>query len=240
MFKKTQVIILPTNQKTSLLLTERNELHYSTNPVKDFSIINDYDRFQYLYFLSDEEIDDDNWILIDERNNKTQNNNNPIWKLGQVNNITNNCIFVKGRPYEVLNPNWCKKIIATTDESLKLNIPILGKGDISDFAHYLFLPKPSQDFIKQYVESYNEGNIITNVLVEYELSDSAKDFIENQFGANIQKLKVDKRYNTITIKLIKNNYSEEELLSFVTWYLGMPIDKVKKQLDKWNKENLQL
>ncbi len=240
MFKKTQVIILPTNQKTSLLLTERNELHYSTNPVKDFSIINDYDRFQYLYFLSDEEIDDDNWILIDERNNKTQNNNNPIWKLGQVNNITNNCIFVKGRPYEVLNPDWCKKIIASTDKFLTIAYTRCD-GVFRTFSESSKqLPQPSQDFIEQYVKSYNKGNIITNVLVEYELSDLAKDFIENQFGANIQKLKVDKRYNTITIKLIKNNYSEEELLSFVTWYLGMPIDKVKKQLDKWNKENLQL
>ena len=51
--------------------------------------------------------------------------------------------------YKAVNNNGCKKIIATTDVSLGL-------------------PQPSKQFIQKFVEEYNKGNIITDVLVEYE------------------------------------------------------------------------
>ena len=47
------------------------------------------------------------------------------------------------------NSNGCKKIIATTDSSLNL-------------------PSISQSFVKKYIEEYNKGNIITDVMVEYD------------------------------------------------------------------------
>ena len=60
----------------------------------------------------------------------------------------------------------CKKVIATTDTSLKQFIyttMVIDEGDI-----YQSLPQPSQQFIEKYIEEYNKGNIIIDVLVEYE------------------------------------------------------------------------
>ena len=86
----------------------------------------------------------------------------------------------------------CKKIVASTDKSLSL-------------------PQPSQAFIEKYIEEYNKGNVITNVLVEYE-------FNQHKFMATLcttkekeYNLKVDSN-NTITIKRLEPElYTREQL-----------------------------
>lgn len=88
------------------------------------------------------------------------------------------------------------KIIATTDKSLGL-------------------PQPSQSFIQKYVSEYNKGNIITEMMIEYEnskpYSTSGKEFGSKEFiEANLQ-VKVDKD-NTITIKKVKDSWSREEVM----------------------------
>ena len=57
-----------------------------------------------------------------------------------------------------LNIVLSEKIIATTDISL-----------VKEYN----LPEPSQSFIQKYIEEYNRGNIITDVLVEYEIKSNA-------------------------------------------------------------------
>lgn len=59
-----------------------------------------------------------------------------------------------------------KKIIATTDYSLNESIEIEGRKVREAFSKLLFeIPKY---FIEQFVESYNNGNKITDILVEVE------------------------------------------------------------------------
>ena len=58
-----------------------------------------------------------------------------------------------------------KKIIATTDRSLGL---VVDQNGCSMPAYSKFLPQPSQSFIDKFVEEYNKGNVITEVMVEYE------------------------------------------------------------------------
>ena len=72
------------------------------------------------------------------------------------------------------------------------------------------LPQPSQSFIEKYVEEYNKGNVITDVLVEYE---NSKTFMEYEIGDYLKfpDLKVNPKDNTITIKKIKDNYTREDL-----------------------------
>ena len=54
-----------------------------------------------------------------------------------------------------------KKIIATTNSSL-------WRPSHKSASDVILLPQPSQQFIEKYIEEYNKGNIITDILVEYE------------------------------------------------------------------------
>ncbi len=144
-----------------------------------------------------------------------------------------------------------KKIIATTDK-LKINLYDL-TGKVND---YDFLPQPSQSFIEKYVEEYNKGNVITDVLVEYEpsmkLHKGENPDESYPFGYDELVLKVNPKDNTITIRSIKDTWSREEvskLLYTLASDLGSKIeclllpDKKTLQISnqdlyKWIEENL--
>ena len=97
--------------------------------------------------------------------------------------------------YIAINKNGCKKIIATTDVSLGL-------------------PEPSKQFIQKYIEEYNKGNIITNVLVEYE-------YLLNDMGViPYWCLKINPKDNTITIRKVKENYTKEELAQILEKFIS--------------------
>lgn len=95
----------------------------------------------------------------------------------------------------VVNPNkdGSRKIIASTDESLKRKencIQCEGTGETTFSGTYTtqkvcdvcngkktmnfkFLPKPHKKFIEEYVKNYCSGNIMTSVYVEYDYEDVA-------------------------------------------------------------------
>lgn len=83
-----------------------------------------------------------------------------------------------------------KKIIATTDTSLGI-------------------PQPSQGFIEKYIKEYNKGNIITDILVEYETVFLPIDAYPSQ-QKHVKQLKASKG-NTITIHPIKDSWTREEV-----------------------------
>ena len=105
------------------------------------------------------------------------------------------------KSFMIYNKLQHKKVIATTDVSLGL-------------------PQPSQQFIQKYIEEYNEGNVITDVLVEY-IPDFNSCFCTKDIcnGNNCtKKLKIDSKDNTITIKKVKDNYTKEELCQILEKY----------------------
>ena len=89
-----------------------------------------------------------------------------------------------------------KKIIATTDTSLEL-------------------PQPSQQFIEKYIEEYNKGNIITEVLIEVEEYEFKQTewFQEAPYTHKYKewRLKLDSQ-NQITIRKIKDSWNREEVI----------------------------
>ena len=112
----------------------------------------------------------------------------------------------KGKYYLKTETRY-REVLATTDETLYLTFNN-GKTDLK-----FVLPQPSQQFIEKYIEEYNKGNIITDVLVEYE-SDFNSCFCTKDIcnGNNCpKKLKINPKDNTITIKKIKDSYSREEV-----------------------------
>ena len=97
----------------------------------------------------------------------------------------------------------CRKVIATTNKTLSQT----SRTEI---------PQPSEQFIQKYIEEYNRGNIITDVLVEYELISNEEYFLNTiNPDENVpyfdEDLKINPKYNTITIKKAKDSYTREEV-----------------------------
>ena len=226
MFKKCKVVMLPTNQKVintkeyqlllsnSLFWTSKIEierysegwffLNNSSNPNSCAITVPNVENFkhQHLYIISDDKIKLFDWVYNNKENIVEQ-----ITSKTQL-------IFVLEENKE--NQTF-KKIIATTDTSLKTTIspysfPEGGVCKSKDF----YLLQPSKQFIEKYIEEYNKGNIITDVLVEYELISN-----EEYFGNTVnpdddvpyfdEKLKINPKDNTITIKKVKDSYTREEV-----------------------------
>ena len=135
-----------------------------------------------------------------------------------------------------------KKIIATTDKlTYKCN----------ELKVDYFLPQPSQQFIEKYIESYNKGNIITDVLVGYEskfetIQEGLPGFPEDNISWWNNKIKVNSKDNTIVIKKLKDSWDREEMkktLSKIVFDIEAPnkiehVKEVQSFIDSWIEENL--
>lgn len=93
-------------------------------------------------------------------------------------------IIHKGKYYLKTETGY-REVLAATDETLKL-------------------PKPSDSFIRKYIEEYNAGRQIADVLVEYTFA----AYQGAKWGE--ETLYVDKDNNITTVKL-KDSYSREEM-----------------------------
>ena len=192
-FKKAKVVMLSTNNKSNIVLGKRNTL-YNTKDIPNVEFNNVLSPnnwiYQYLYFLSDE-IKEGDWYFdgTDFIHKKSKHNNT----------------LVDGN-------KQAKKVIATTDTSLYIH----QKETISLPERVFYLPQPSQQFIQKYIEEYNKGNTITDVLVEYELISNEEYFLNTiNPDENVpyfdENLKINPKDNTITIKKVKEFWSREEV-----------------------------
>lgn len=166
----------------------------------------------HLYFLSDEEIKEGDWMfhMLDE-------------KPAQWNG-------------EEINPSvyGYKKIVATTDKLM------LDEQSTFIYGYKAPLPQPSQSFIEYFVEEYNKGNVITEVEVEYENEDMDFDPAEPNDINWVKKLKINPD-NTINTKLKKESWSREEVIGLIKKFTKdttVSYDIWQEEFDKWIKENL--
>ena len=217
-FKKTKVVMLPTNEKAAMFINKKTP---AIMQIGDNKVKNEFWAGQHLYFLSDEEIKEGDWYI----------HNQIKWLRVQQ------CVGTN-------LPMDSKKIIATTDKSLKN----YGKGvdkimnTFNDtFADYL--PQPSQLFIEKFVEEYNKGNQITEVLVEYERDELVDDYVIEMYNLiTYDTLKINPKNNTITIRKAKDSWSREEVKQLFDKMYALTdfvdINVIKVDFDKWIEENL--
>lgn len=229
--KKHQVIILPTKNKSNLFIQTHKGIHsdlilkpkleYSDNEtyLNNIYLINsgnaatnvkDKYIFYHIHVLSDEEIKEDDWIYYKDSNS--------ILHCIEINKQEN---YIFCRTYNLngekigqgdLNLSSCKKVIATTDTSLKIDKPYINNVHHfgNDSVHFKTLSQIPQDFIKYFIKEYNKGNIITEVNVEYE--HYYNNSIHMDSGTSpIFKLKISKD-NTISILPVKTNFTKEDML----------------------------
>ena len=214
MDKRVKVVMLPTKEKAGLVINP------STNKIQyvDFEKNSKYYTeasfiCNHLYITSDDEIKEGDWCYNEKR--KT---------IIQGKYMIKTCELV-----------FCKKIIATTDSSLVYYLP----EDINKVGAEHSLPQPSQSFIQKYVEEYNKGNQIVDVLVEYD-----GDWDEHYQGyyaeTVVPKLSKD---NTITIRRVKDSWTRDEIVELIYNFAYDLTEKRKtaplyQRYDKWIEENL--
>lgn len=248
-FKRAQVIMLPTNTKTYIgkFLEDEPYLALYNWYLKSLNIPNQR-QGQHLYIISDDEIKEKH--LLNTNDYYYIKNHYNEWYIGKFNGISFD--FINNNGNFDSNLFVCKKIIATTDSSLKIQditTKHIGRKVISVEGTSL-LPQPSQQFITKYIEEYNKGNIITDVLVEYEVVPNPVYNGSNYFDAHniniVTKLKINPKDNTITIKKIKDNYSKIEVIELLTksmkeceeYQLFNHWSGEYRNLNKWIEENL--
>jgi hypothetical protein len=256
MWTPAKVVMLPTNQKaqigTNIIslyqqeaiiggIDHNNKLGYGQKICESTIKMQD----QHLYIVSDEEIKEDDYVLLPNTITQRMSNSDMIDYLSSDSLAT-------------------KKIIATTDTSLFIN------GTLSypyeESTAICKLPQPSQSFIDKYIESYNKGNVITDVMVEYDLMYLNKrlggtwqpfpdEFIEVHEKKYVLKINPD---NTINIQMKKDSWTREELtdrckkilwdyikyedkLKGTDYFGGISITFEKYEntnIDKWIEQNL--
>ena len=224
LFKKVKVVMLSTNEKAKF-----NDLviHPIDGLLVQFKHQNCTEVAQNLYFLSDEEIKEGDWMF---------------------HNLDKKPIQWNGEETES-NPSVYdyKKIIATTDKSLTINsiygvdsfdtsiFSGSGKSEIVKLPQMFNLPQPSTSFIEKFVEEYNKGNVITEVMVEWEYN-SYSTKTNGELTADL-KLKINPKDNTITIRKVKESWNREEVLQLlrIAFFRN---GGTKTDFDKFIKENL--
>ena len=226
-FKKAKVVMLPTNQKTNGMICKDITGQDKTIAIKAKYLMEHEDYIgHHLYIILDDEIKEDDWYY-----------DNVVLQIRQW------------KSFMIYNKLQHKKIIATTDSSL-------WRPSHKYASDVILLPQPSQQFIEKYIEEYNKGNVITDVLVEYELISN-----EEYFGNTVspdddvpyfdEKLKSNPKDDTITIKKVKDSYTREEHISNIKKFsleLGSKIHCFLKEdgtlsisiqdVNKWIEENL--
>ena len=215
-FKKTKVVLLTTNEKASLKLGQ-NGLLVNNTLGYDAHFTN-----QHLYFLSDEEIKEGDWYL-------TFQNDKLIGGPRKCEDSSYSFIY-------------CKKIIVTTDSNLTIKTLLFVQGENKEID--VLLPQPSQSFIEKFVEEHNKGNVITEVLVEYkECCGRCIDGVDECIG---DRLKINSKDNSITIRKAKDSWSREEVIELLQNCWSDSAFNLAKQtkkeefitFDKWIEENL--
>lgn len=227
-FKRAKVIMLST--KISMIGLNHKQLVYSNGYKTGFGSKSTFTKDiipQHLYIISDDEKKEGDWTLcLDEIDSKVMN-----WNINQ-------CIFKHSKGG---NCTQCKKIIATTNNSLEVKNELWsayqGKYEADK------LPQPSQQFIEKYIESYNKGEVITDVLVEYEDYEECWKFIGyNEDGSSkhpvTNRLKINPKDNTITIKKLKDSWNREEVIELIKeWRKVSGENRIltKNTFDNWIK-----
>ena len=233
MYKKVNVVMLPTNEKSKLILSfKEKSFNYLTEPkltliVEEANYQLSNIQSQHLYIISDEKIKEGDWYIDD------------------CNQIRRS--VTSDKEYWSVREDY-KKIIATTDKNLvtkydeRFEDVTINKNSLNQK-----LPQLPQQFIYDYIAEYNKGNVITEVMVEYEdcgTIDSTCGLIphistEGDTFYMGTKLKVN-LHNTINVKLIKNTWNREEVVKLLhKSHCLKSISFIQNNsLDKWIEENL--
>lgn len=228
-FKEAKIIMLPTESKINSLWLDDKGYLLSNNFLARYKAIG---SFQHLYVTSeDDNILNNDFFLY----NQTHDSKNPEWVITKCDSVEE--IQGVGTFYSKIHHIWCKKIIATTDTMLFIQVRCA-----HDANHWnnVYPAQPDQQFMDTFIEFFNKGKITVSVLIEYTRKFVGKEYVDEQdaYGYDVFEdlIKIDKKTNTIFIKEFRTSWNKEEvtkLLQNFAQTFGL-VDEGNKYL----KENL--
>ncbi len=169
---------------------------------------------QHLYITSNDEIKKGDWFLLIGNNGKKD-----YKTLLQCHSVAGDMIYTKCYPHFSTvswNKKQCFKILRTTNKSTNINIGFPNEI-IKEFK--LNLPEPSKEFVQSFIESYNKGEAITDVLVEVECGQCTEFGYVNSCRTSCNgkffQLKIS---NDNTVNVVNKNESWDDIK--VKLYVG--------------------
>lgn len=188
-----------------------------------------YHSNQHLYIISDDEINIGDWCVVN--------------KSGI-------------RIYDKTQFSSQKKIIATTNKSLCIEKTAMSADSFDQrvYTYKDYLPELPQHFIKEFINEWNKGNVIKEVVVECELRETgrmkeskfntAPDLECTSWSAEKDMLPVINTDNTVNINIINKFWNRDEVIEILNKLAydlsgnGLILDSNLKVNNKWIEENL--
>lgn len=207
MYKTHKIVLIPTDNNTNIHLKD-GTLSTGILYLENF-IGNKHNSF-HLYILSDEEITKGDWCICYESIGlHSEIKEYKILKCSKSNHYRKgdqkHLHLFDNNNYEY-SPDKCKKIIATTDRSLVVNVS-------KPLGVTRELPNIPLEFVEKYIEEYNKGNVITEVMVEHKFDYAEED--TECWGDEIEKLKIDKNNQIIITTRTKDNWNRKEVIELM-------------------------
>jgi hypothetical protein len=167
--QECDIVILSTDN-SSVLMLDKNELKYSKQ--YGFELFDEKNNFRHInkkniYILSNEKIKEGDWFI-------------------HKNKWLHQCKYLLGEDkseiYDGKDSHYfdfdCKKVIATTDVSLLININCQTYKREHCGGYCCGIKKINEKFIEYYIKEFNKGNILNKAFVEckYKINKSAGHF----------------------------------------------------------------
>jgi hypothetical protein len=183
----------------------------------------------HLYILSNDEIKEGDWFFNGEH-------------ILQCSAVTDIIIDTEGQWSTIGD---CKKIIATTDKSLRIHkSEILGKinGHTLGKVKSLLLSQISQSFIEYFISEYNKGNVISKVLVEVEegLNKPLHEALKSSEPLCFKRIKLNQSNEIYILTEQKQVFSREEVVELLLALSSFKGDQEDyEEVNEWIQENLK-
>lgn len=227
--KRAKVIMLPTKRSNIVVNKRMKQLQYN-----DIDYLQSGElQPQHLYFTTDDEIKENDWVYNSKEN-----------IIEQVVNKETLDFVLKHNDLELI----FFRVSYTTDESLKLPCTCMGMSDkvkcdwMCKTHQSYMLPQPSKAFIEKYCKLGGIDEVYVEYVDRYDIKYSyIPGFGETAKRIDLpNELKVNS-YNEITIHPIKDSWTREEVenLLMQAWIHGEANTGVHYTVrENWIKENL--
>lgn len=229
-YQKCKVVMLPTEKKSSIFEwtgTTKKQLDLTHKTNTYFPKTN----FKHLYFLLEEEIKIGDWYIVTLVNMENVYTTVVEQAKSFQDVWINNESVISTR-----HKDNCKKIIASTDESLDSGRIRLNQNS-GQYELTSILPRPSNEFLQTYCKANGK---IDEALVECTNHEEQTGEIGHCDAELEMYLKVAPD-NTITIKPVKEKmYRREEVIKLLENYreFGGINPVLRHYFDRWISENL--